>query len=195
MIDAIVLAAGASRRMGEPKALCDLSGTRVVDRILSTLERIGIVSPKLVLAQPHGPAIADFIASSRRFSVEIRWNPQPEQGMLSSIQCGLFAIPTSAEGALLWPVDVPLVRPETIENLLSHDRRQWLVPTFQDRGGHPIWLPTTMFADVQALPASASLRTLRQRLPPLRVPVSDPDILLDLDTPESLQCASVRQSR
>ncbi len=192
MIDAIVLAAGASSRMGEPKALCELSGMRVIERILATLERIGIVSPKLVLAQPHGRAIADFVVDSRRFSVETCWNQQPEAGMLSSIQCGLNAVSSTIDGVILWPVDVPLVKPETIEYLLSQDRRRWLVPTFQDRGGHPVWLPAMLLAEVIALPVSSSLRALRERFPPLRVPVSDEDVLLDVDTPEALKRASER---
>ena len=67
--------------------------------------------------------------------------------MLSSISCGLRAL-APVEGVLLWPVDVPLVQTATIKTLLAADRRRWLVPTFADRGGHPVWLPSEQFDDV-----------------------------------------------
>ncbi|HND10265.1 MAG TPA: nucleotidyltransferase family protein [Pseudomonadota bacterium] len=193
MIDALILSAGASRRMGTPKALCPLGDSVVIDRILSVLDELGIRTPKVVLAKPHGDEIARWIKKSAS-PVDLVWNPAPEEGMLSSISCGLRAL-APVEGVLLWPVDVPLVQTATIKTLLAADRRRWLVPTFADRGGHPVWLPSEQFADVLALPSSASLRALRDTHPPLRVPVDDPEVLVDVDTPAALETAQSRLRR
>lgn len=194
MIDAIVLSAGSSRRMGEPKALCRLSDSVVIDRILSTLQAVGTNRPNVVVGRPHGEAIASWLEQSAPNFAHVVWNPTPIDGMLSSIQCGLRALPPT-DGVLLWPVDVPLVRPQTIRTLLGQDRRRWLVPTFSDRGGHPVWLPSELFENVLKLPSTASLRDLRDRHPPLRIAVDDPDILVDLDTPEALAAARGRLRR
>ena len=78
---------------------------------------------------------------------------------------------------------------------MQHTTQRWLVPTFDDRGGHPVWLPRALCAEVLSLPIGSSLRTLRQTHPPLRVAVDDPEIVLDIDTPEALEQAALRLRR
>jgi molybdenum cofactor cytidylyltransferase len=76
-----------------------------------------------------------------------------------------------------------LFPPATVQQLLSGDLSQLTAPCYDGRGGHPLWMPATLYREVLALPASASLRTLRERHPLQRIPVEDPGVLRDLDTP------------
>lgn len=191
---AVVLAAGASRRMGSPKALLDLHGVPLLTRIVRTAAGAGAAPIVVAIAPPHGEAVRAALAPV----LPVAWavNPAPERGMLSSVQAALPVLvglldPAGAplDGALIWPVDVPLVAPATAAALLSAAHAapgRLVVPTHGDRGGHPLWLPQALFAEALALGPDRGLRALRDRHPAIRLPVPDPEILRDLDTPEDL---------
>ncbi len=195
MSHALVLCAGASTRMGEPKALCRLGDMTILERILRTLTVASIVAPRIIVAAPHGKAILAWLREQHIDGPQIVWNPHPEDGMLSSIQCGLATLPQHASGTLLWPVDIPLISASTLTALLDRDPERLVLPTFGGRGGHPVWLPAARFGDVRELPRTSSLRMLRERHPALRVAVHDPEVVHDLDTPEALAQAELRLRR
>lgn len=200
----VVLAAGASQRMGAPKALLRFSGDsreggeRFLDHILGVAEAVGVSAAVVVLGPPHGEEVAAALAtpnsrigSTLRSSAAIAWNSAPERGMLSSFQEALPLLPVGAAGTLVWPVDMPFVQPDTLRCILksaSVDPRMFLIPTHHGRGGHPIWVPGDLFAEALRLPGEAGLRALRQRHPEreLRLPVADPGVLCDVDTREEL---------
>lgn len=187
----VVLSAGASRRMGQPKALLALpSGQTFLSRILSVAAAAGVTETLVVLGPPHGETIGAALPAGAR-SV---WNATPERGMLSSVQAGLRAVSGDAGGALLWPVDVPFVQEETVRRVLAAgilaapQERKSIIPTQDGRGGHPIWVPRELFQEVMTLPEDIGLRALQQRHPEraLRLPVADPFVLRDIDTPTVL---------
>lgn len=195
MTGAIVLAAGASTRMGWPKALL-LDGERTfLQRILQTL-RAALIGPVVVVvAAPHGAAVQRAHADEPVIWVE---NPDPERGMLSSVQAGAQALadgPAPPAGALIWPVDVPRVQVATLHSILHRavpvgvavPAGVPVVPVHAGRGGHPLWLPAGLFPALLALPAAPghSLRSLlqAQKEQVVRLPVEDADILLDYDAP------------
>ena len=177
-VAAIVLAAGASTRMGTIKPLLPLGAHSLLQRVLQTLTDASVHTRILALGPPHG----ETIAATMPQSLPIAWNPDPQRGMLSSLQLALALLPPEAEGTLVWPADIPLVSAATLATLLTQDRAQLLIPTYQARGGHPLWLPRRLIAATLALPATASLRDLRATHAAVRVPVPDPEILRDLDT-------------
>lgn len=182
MIAAVILAAGASSRMGAVKALLPLAGESLLARIIRLARAAGVARIVPVLGPPHGETIAAALPAG----VRAVWNPDPDRGMLSSVQAalpGLFAPDEDGRGALLWPVDVPQVKLDSVQRLLAADLTQLTVPSCGERGGHPLWLPAALFPEVLALAATDSLRTLRQRHTLVRVAVEDPGVLRDLDTP------------
>lgn len=197
IVAAIVLAAGASERMGQPKALLQLDGQTLVAMVLSRLREVGVTTAVVAIAAPHGALVqrelearaADLLPLSLRPAS----NPAPELGMLSSVQCALRCLLREPEppprGALIWPVDIPRVQADTLRRVIesgcAHDRL--VVPTHNGRGGHPLWLPRALFAETQELSPTVGLRELRRRHPELRLPIADAEILRDLDTPQDLQ--------
>lgn len=189
MFAALILAAGASQRMGQAKALLHVGGTSLFDRVVNTARAAGIDAVVAVVASPHGEHIVEQFAAQ-----PITWahNPEPERGMLSSVQAGLPHIPAAAVGALIWPVDIPFVDVQTVRKLLSGDLEQPAVLTCDGRGGHPLWLPRRLFDAAMALSPEVGLRALRQEHPPLRIAVDDAEILRDLDTAEDLAAARSR---
>lgn len=182
MIAAVILAAGASSRMGTIKALLPLHGETLLSRIVRLVRTAGAERIVVVLGPPHGEQIAAALPAG----VTVAWNPDPSRGMLSSVQAALPGLLSPSEpgrGALLWPVDIPLVALASVQQLLCADLTQLAAPYHGDRGGHPLWLPAALYPEVLALPATATLRALRERHPLTRVAVADPGVLRDLDTP------------
>lgn len=172
--------------MGAIKPLLPLGSHSLLERILQTLADASVHTRILALGPPHGETIAATVPQS----LPIAWNPDPQRGMLSSLQLALALLPPEAEGALVWPADIPLVSAATLTTLLTQDRAQLLVPTYQARGGHPLWLPRRLIADTLALPATASLRDLRATHAVVRIPVPDPEILRDLDTAKDYEAVA-----
>jgi molybdenum cofactor cytidylyltransferase len=182
MICALVLAAGASTRMGTAKALLrGRDGRTFVQAIADTARAGGCGAVMVVVGPPHGEAIRRALPAGTAAAV----NPRPERGMLSSVQVGLAALPATASAALVWPVDVPLVRAETVRAILSAAPGRIVVPVYQRKGGHPVRLPRRLFATVAGLDLEGGLRGLFHARPNdvERLAVADGAVLVDFDTP------------
>jgi molybdenum cofactor cytidylyltransferase len=192
----IVLSAGASQRMGQPKALLHIEGRSLLGCVVEKALALPGAEVVVALAAPHGERLRAELTSPGHLplgaALTTAWNPHPERGMLSSVQCALSQLEPRASalaGALIWPVDIPRVQPATLLRIVEAAARQTrpVVPTYGGRGGHPLWLPRALFAETQSLPVEGGLRALRQRHPPCFLPVEDEEILRDFDTPEDLR--------
>lgn len=133
-IVAVVLAAGEGRRMGGPKALVAFEGTTFVQRCVLLLRRPG-VSEVVVVVGPLQDRVAALVPDATCLP-----NPNPADGMLSSILCGLAAAEErDAAAILLHPVDHPLVAPATVERVVEalQGGARIAVPSRDGRRGHP----------------------------------------------------------
>lgn len=178
----IVLAAGASSRMGHPKAL-----TRVGKEQESALARIVREAADMrviVVLGEHHDAVR---AALPQLADSVRWvrNPAPEMGRTGSLQRGLQA--ARASRVLVLPVDHPLVRGDTMRTLAVRPE-EWVLPTFREKGGHPLSLGPMGVAAVLSAPPATPLRDVPRMvgIEPTRVPVEDPGVLANLDTPEDV---------
>jgi len=132
-------------------------------------------------------------------------NPDPDRGMLSSLQAGLQALLDAVPGAppartLLWPVDCPRVPAAVVEALLEaiRDPSDVATPSHARRAGHPVAFGAAAARALLEAPTDAVARALL-RAPALRhafVEVDAPEVLDDVDTPEDLaaMCTSDRRS-
>jgi molybdenum cofactor cytidylyltransferase len=207
----VLLAAGASSRLGEPKALAEIGGTRVLARMLTAVDDgLGALStrPLVVTGAHHGP-IAAFLAEQDA-RPEVAFHPGWALGRTTSVQAAARLRPE--QDMLLWPVDVPLVSAAVLRSIvhewdsLGQPANGWLAPslgpsevpatkaTGMERGpgmgprfGHPILLGAGLTRMALGLGPDAPLRQLRQAADPLAtVLVMDDAILDDLDTPGDL---------
>jgi molybdenum cofactor cytidylyltransferase len=184
VVGCVVLAAGASSRMGEPKALVRApDGRRFLDAIVETARAAGVGPLVVVLGPPHAALIEPSVPAG----VLVAHNPRPERGMLSSVQAGVAALPR-VDATLMWPVDIPAVEVDTVRALLEGAPGSIVIPVHAGRGGHPLRIPSSRFAELQALDPSLGLRALMQSRPEavLRREVDDSKVLVDVDTPEAL---------
>jgi molybdenum cofactor cytidylyltransferase len=189
MIRGIVLAAGASSRMGSPKAalLSGQTGETLVARVVRTL-LVGGVPDVRVVAGAHIDAVRRAMPSHERRALVIE-HPGWQQGQLSSLLAGLDAIDGPLlEAALVTLVDVPLVRPETVAAVIAAWRRTRapiVRPAHGDRHGHPVIFDRAVFADLRSADpregAKAIFAKHRERI--LDVAVEDEGAFIDIDTP------------
>jgi CTP:molybdopterin cytidylyltransferase MocA len=117
-IAAVILAAGAGRRIGGvAKALLPYRGTSYLATIAATARAVGLVDAVVVVGEPFGQDIA---AHARQLGLRVRKNPAPDRGMASSVALGFAAIANGpAAAAWLWPVDHPAVTEATLRRLVE----------------------------------------------------------------------------
>lgn len=189
MISGIVLAAGASSRMGQAKAALPLgqTGETVVSRVVRTVLDGGV--PRVVVvAGAHIDAVRAAMPAheSRARVVE---HPGWEQGQLSSLLAGLAAVDDPLlEAVLVTLVDVPLVRPSTVAAVIGAWRRTRapiVRPADGPRHGHPVIFDRSVFRDLQAADPAAGAKAVfamhRDRI--VNVDVDDAGAFEDIDTP------------
>lgn len=175
---AVILAAGASSRMGRPKPLLSFEGATFLDRQIACFS--GICEPIIVVL---GYCAEDICAGIERAGeVEIAINAEPERGMLSSLQCGLSRLPRDIDAALFTPVDLPCISRSTVQALAGAEA-DFAVPVFHGSKGHPVRVSRAVIDDILALPPAAQARDALSRHRLLRIDVDDPGILVDVDTP------------
>ncbi len=188
----VVPAAGRSARMGSPKALMKIGDGTFLSRVCGALTRAGCAPVVVVVRHLQDPTAAE----ARRLGARVVKNFDPEEGPISSIRVALAHLQATSDpallGLLLHPVDHPMVRSETIGEILRafHRSRPLLaVPTVGDTTGHPVLFSRTLFQELETpdLPEGARAVVRRHRKGTLHVPVDDPGILADIDTPEEYE--------
>jgi molybdenum cofactor cytidylyltransferase len=184
MISAIVLAAGKSERMGRPKALLEFHGRTFLENILDAISRSSIEHTSIVVGHHRHEIEKNVQASSMIF------NPDYEQGMVTSLQTGIRALPAESIGAFLFLVDHPVVETATIEAMIPSAARDRIIqPTFQARRGHPVFLGADVLKEILRLPSTQGADVVVRRDPGriIEIPVNAPGILIDVDTPEEYE--------
>jgi len=192
-VSAILLAAGFSRRMGKFKPLMRLGAQTLIARMVSTYRKAGLTDIRVVTGHR-----ADAVASALAFlPATAVYNPAYDAGMFSSIRAGIASLPSTTRAYFIHPVDIPLVRPDTLSRLmdaLDDESRAAVYPLFEDERGHPPLIHSALAPEIVACNGRGGLRELLRRLESRakNVPVADEGVLLDLDAPDGYQRLAVR---
>ena len=181
IVAGLILAAGESKRMGSPKALLDFHGETFLDRLIGVFS--DFCAPVVVVLGCDAARIRSEVKHPER--VIFAENQDYRLGQLSSMQCGLRAVPETAEGILFTLVDHPNVRPSTIQALLAPPATPLAIPRFQGRRGHPIYFRRDLVPEFLALPSDsqAKLVVSRHAGDVRYADLDDPGILDDVDDP------------
>ena len=179
-VDVIVLAAGRSSRLGQPKALVDVDDRPLVAHLIQRLQHINDVEITIVT---NNDILADVYLACPGTNVVL--NPDPEKGRTGSIQCGLSSI-LERKGrlpnlVLIVPVDRPGWSVELVNNLLQSETSAY--PVWNGRGGHPLLMVGDDVNAVYLAERDAPLSSLVQRSP---IPVDFPWLHLNIDTEADL---------
>lgn len=184
----LILAAGESSRMGTPKALLDFDGTSCLELILRSCARSKAASPLVVLGFAAAEVRSILPAGIR--SVE---NPDFLLGQTSSLQLGLRRLPADSGNFLLFPIDFPLVRRETIDILLATPG-EIVIPTHGGKRGHPARFGGSLVAEFLRLrpdePAHQVVRRDPSRV--VEIPVEDSEVVQRMNRPEEYRACLER---
>ena len=181
--------------MSRPKALLPWRGSTVIETLISSL-RDGGVERIVVVRRPEDEELAALLRSATETSTVV--NQNPAAGMLSTILAGMRFVQESPGPAfsplLVCPVDHPLLSAGSIERLLACHAEagsRILVPTYVGRRGHPILIPESYLDALGTLDPERGLRHLLEihASGVTEVPVTDPGILANLNTPEDYAAA------
>jgi molybdenum cofactor cytidylyltransferase len=185
----IVLAAGASERLGEPKALLPFGEIPLIQHLVERLESFDL-EPVIVTRAELSVDI--MLALPERIIVI---NPNPEAGRTGSLQYGLKQILDTKGGQrafrlLVAPVDRPGFSDSTLSRLI--EMKTCACPSKDGQGGHPLLL---MAEDVGRILAADPSTPLRDLCSPTRFEVEDEHLHLNLDTPDDLEDLILKSRR
>ena len=189
MIRLILLAAGLSERFGSSKALAEIKGQPIIERlqkmILKTLvdETIIVLGARQELLAPH---------VFKHKKITSVYNKHYKFGQTSSIQTALKILPADTNGFFILPVDFPMIASSTIQALIGEFNKnpdRIIIPTFKDRRGHPPLFSAKLKDQILTLPHSLGLNTvIHQNTSELRtLEINDAGVLKTFNTPAEFQ--------
>ncbi len=179
-IAGIILAAGASSRMGQDKALLRWDDKTFLEHLLAALKAAGTDPVRVVLG-----GNADQVQKKISFGAgEVVLNPDWQKGMLSSLVVGLNSLPADVEAAVVCLVDHPCVSSTLIRALRENFRtggKLIVVPTYRGRRGHPVLFSATLFDELRAAPLKVGARHVVRRHAGdiLELPTKEEGVLLN----------------
>jgi molybdenum cofactor cytidylyltransferase len=191
-ISAILLAAGQSRRMGQPKLVLPWGDTSVLGRVVATFAAAGIEDILVVTGGAHEQIEELVTQAAKAYPVRSVYNPEHERReMLGSIQTGLKELGQGVQAALIGLGDQPQVREETIRHICTtffQTDPPLVIPSFQGRRGHPWLAARRLWPEILTLQTSMTPRQfLNTHAGEIEYVPADESALKDLDTPEEYQ--------
>ena len=188
----MIFAAGESTRMGRDKALLDFQGSTFLNRLITLF--LPRVDPLVVVLGHHAAAIRETIGAnpSHPAQLQVVINEHYKQGMLSSFQAGIRALPPDVSAALFTLVDQPAVRESTLDQLLATFEREQpllVIPRYEGRRGHPVVAARSILNEILALPADSSPKNVirAHREETVFVDVDDAGVVTDVDLPREYE--------
>ena len=183
----VILAAGLSSRSASFKPLLPLGEGTIIERVISIFQHNNV--DVHVVVGHHRDEVRTTIKNP---NVTIIENPDYEHGMFTSVQAGVLDLGSDYDGFFIMPVDIPLVRPETIARLLSESEQNTdkiIYPVFGGHRGHPPFVPASLISAILGWNKDGGLKAVLSGYEnkALQVPVPDENILFDVDTPEDYQ--------
>ena len=190
MIVAVILSAGESSRMGQPKALLPIDGLRFIDKIITSLRlaRIG----KIMVVLGHNAA--EMRQKISDLQVELVINPDYKQGQLTSLCAAIRSIEAHSDadrvdGILVHLVDHPYINADLVNLMIERfyeTKKLIVVPRYQSRRGHPVIFSRALFGELLAAPLDRGAKAVvhAHREDTLEIDTNDEGAIIDIDTPE-----------
>lgn len=189
-IAAILLAAGASSRMGSPKPLIPWGDQSLLEWEIDQL-MASCVDQIVVVLGSHAEDVRRSLGDGARYCIfNQRWQHGRSTSLVKGAHTLLSEHKLRPDATVIQNVDQP-TRSDIVDGLvdeLIRGRVDAVQPVYDGHGGHPVViaghvLPLLLHADEQSL----GLRGVLKQHPPLRIPMdNEPVVALDLDTPDTL---------
>jgi len=186
----VILAAGESKRMGAPKPYMKLEGRTFLEIIASRLENSGASFPGIIVFNEQHHSLIQSLSLPQ---FDLISNERQELGQLYSLQLAIRMIPHGITGVLLCLADHPLIHEESYRRIVEMHilvPHKVILPTYEDRPGHPTLFPRLFFQEIQDLapekPEGVKNVLFDHPDAVMDIPLQDPGILMNLDSPEDI---------
>lgn len=204
MIAVLILSAGESRRMGQPKALvpfpdifnqkeagltpAPIAQKTFLEHLIEVTRHPRTGALRVVV----GPHAAEIRARVKLDEGALVFNPDWQRGQLSSLQAAIRSLPANkTEGMLVCLVDHPLISGGVVARVIGafdKAKSKIVIPTYRGRRGHPVIFPSALYEELLAAPEDVGARAIvrAHATDVVEVPVEEEGILVNLNDPESL---------
>jgi len=185
---AIILAAGESRRMGQPKQFLPFAGKTMLECVIDAFQSPRVDEIRVVL----GYKADEIAAKIAHTSCKIVKNDRYTLGMFTSMQAGLRELPKKTRVVMLAVCDQPRLKRETVEILIEKfekGRHKILIPSYNGRQGHPPLLRAEYANEILAMDESMTLKHFYAKHADdiARLVVEDEGVLIDIDDRETYE--------
>jgi molybdenum cofactor cytidylyltransferase len=180
---AIILAAGESKRMHQPKMLLPFGNKTIIEKVIGNVISSGIRKVIVVLGSDKD----NILKVTKKMPVMNCYNKNYRQGMLSSVQSGFRQMDDTCRAVLVFLGDQPGIGPDVINSLTDAYRKSGkgiIMPVFNNERGHPLLFDSKYRDEITGLDPSATLRDLVRKFSDdvLEVKVKTESVLKDIDT-------------
>lgn len=194
---ALVLAAGRSTRLGPNKLLEPVAGRTLIERTVSPFLETERVRTVVVVVRAGAVGAFSWLAGPR---VHLVTNPDPGPGMITSIRCALGSSWAKGRDFLVTPADMPFIPASAVQRIVSEflvRPHRIVIPTYRRMGGHPGMFAASLTDEFFRHGDRNGVKEilLRHRDETFRLPLPEPDICFDVDTPEDLRAAPDPEAR
>ena len=189
MLTCILLTAGLSARFGSPKALANFKGRAIIEHLQEKI----LTTPIAELIIVTGANAAEILPHIfKHEKIKVVYNKDYYLGQTSSFKTGLLHVGAHCSGVMLWPVDYPAIKADSIITLSRHFLQKTphiLVPTYQDHKGHPPVFHINLREEFLAMDNSVGLNMLARKFSEevTTLPLEDPAILKSFNTREEFE--------
>jgi molybdenum cofactor cytidylyltransferase len=182
----VVLAAGGSRRLAQPKQLLTWRGEPFIRHVV----RVGLeagLKPLIVVVGANGDRIQEAVQD---YPVTVIHNPDWADGQSTSVQAGIGAVPAEAGSAVFLLADQPHLPVEYLRQVIEHHHQTLapvVAPRVQGKRANPVLFDRKAFPAFASLAGDVGGRAVIERFPVEWVEWDDPTVLLDVDTQDDYQ--------
>jgi molybdenum cofactor cytidylyltransferase len=185
LLAAVILAAGGSSRMGQPKQLLQFRGTSLLRRAIDTAQAAGAEQVVVVLGAAADRLLPEVEATNATIVINDQWT----EGVSTSLRGGLAALGSDAKGVFIYPADMPLVTPEALRELARRQQVSGRPAAMTETGGVrgvPVFVTRSLFPALMIQEGDVGGAQYLRAHPEAveAVHFDDPDIVRDVDRPE-----------
>lgn len=181
----IVLAAGEGRRIGTPKAFLKIDNISFLETAIKKLNDAGM--DEIVVIKKE-----EYKIDLNNYKIKIVINPEENGSMLSSIFYGIKNHGESVDGYMIYPVDFPFVKTETLKRMLNEfikNKYAVIIPEYENQNGHPIIIPKSIAEKIDDINLEGGLRNVieRSNAEIMKIKVDDKGVIENINYKEDLK--------
>jgi molybdenum cofactor cytidylyltransferase len=182
---AIVLVAGESKRMNAQKLLMPFGSKTMIETVVENVAASAVGKIMIVT----GSHKEEMINATAHLPISHCYNDNYKQGMLSSVKCGIRALPDDCEAAMIFLGDQPLIPVKVVNLIIGAYRgsdKGIVIPTYEKKRGHPLLIDRKYHEEIEKITDQEGLRVLAYKHADdvLEIETNAPGILRDIDTRE-----------